>query len=274
MKLAIGLLLASGFPVPVPFMLSFVDLWTRLVTNAANDRLPPHLQITGVQLFRSEGFPIDAARNDIVREFLKSSSEALLFLDADMRHPADLPERLLRHDVDVVTGLYFMRRWPYQATAMVAHPTQPGVNQYKAVHVGRGLQPIDVGGAGCLLIRRHVLEAIAAAGGENWFRYQRDPKPPHEFTVSEDFAFYQQAAACGYQPYCDFDTVSTHVAVTEVTREVHDAAVKAQIDGLMQLEPAARAEAMRTIVVRGYPEGLVLPDGSIATDAGVVGVPV
>lgn len=255
MKLAIGLLLSSGFPVPVPFMLGFVDLWSRLVDGSASDALPPELRIDGVRMIRSEGFPVDAARNDVVRTFLASECDALLFLDADMRHPPDLPERLLAHQVPIVTALYFMRRWPFQATAMVDHPTTPGLNRYQAVHIGRGLQPIAVGGAGALLIQRDVLEQMRTVYGDEWFRYQRDPKPPYDLTVSEDFWFYQHAAGLGFQAFCDFDTVCAHLMQGEVDLAMHNAAVTAQLEAIdREPDPVVRDRAKRNLVTLAGPD--------------------
>jgi hypothetical protein len=63
--------------------------------------------------------------------------------------------------------------------------------------------PIDFGGAGALLIRRDVLEAI----GDEWFRYSRQTRPPYEMTISEDMHFYRRAREAGFQPYVDWDTV-------------------------------------------------------------------
>lgn len=261
MKLAIGLLLSNGFPVPVPFMLSVLDLYARLLSGET--------PVRAVNLIRSEGFPVDAARNDVVRTFLASTCDALLFLDADMRHRDDLPERLLAHDVPIVTANYFMRRWPYQSTAMVPSPVLDGPGRYRSVHVGKGLQRIAVGGAGALLIRRPVLEAIREKFGDEWFRYQRDPKPPHDLTVSEDFFFYQQAARLGVAAYCDFDTISTHLAQVEIGQDMHDASVHAQAEAIeREKDPAVKAAAVRNFVVLGHPQGLTLNDGTIVPNAG------
>lgn len=211
MKVAIGLLLSNGFPVPVPFFLSYLELYNRLVTGAGNASLPVHLQITSAPLIHSQGFPVDAARNDVVRELLKSDADYLLFLDADMRHPANLVERLLRHDTAVVTARYHMRRAPFLAVAM--RHIGPGKFTCEALRRGQGLMPIDFGGAGALLIRRDVLETI----GDNWFRYSRQTVPPYELTVSEDMHFYQAARDAGFTPYVDWDTECGHFAQVEIT---------------------------------------------------------
>lgn len=210
MKLAIGLLLSNGFPVPVPFFLSYLSVYDRLVTGIDNPVLPAHLRLTGARLIHSQGFPVDAARNDIIREFLKSDCDYLLFLDADMRHPADLPARLLRHDVALVTARYHMRKPPFKAVAM--RHVGPDTFDCVALRRGQGLMPIAFGGAGALLIRRDVLTAIR----DDWFRYSRSTRAPYEFTVSEDMHFYAAARAAGVQPYVDWDVECGHFATMEI----------------------------------------------------------
>lgn len=210
MKLAIGLLLSNGFPVPTPFFLSYVHLYTRLASGVDNASLPPHLQVESAQMIHSQDFPIDAARNEIIRAMLASDASYLLFLDCDMRHPVDLPAQLLRHDTAVVTARYHMRRAPFNAVAM--RHCGPHAFDCTAIRRGQGLMPIDFGGAGALLVRRDVLEAI----GDNWFRYSRQTRPPFEFRISEDMHFYASCRAKGFQPYVDWDVECGHFATMEI----------------------------------------------------------
>lgn len=210
LTVAIGLLLSNGYPVPVPFFLSYFALYQRLASGAGNVNLPAHLRVLRAPLIHSQGFPVDAARNDVVREVLKAKADYLLFLDADMRHPADLLERLLKHDTAVVTARYHMRRPPFMAVAM--RHVGPNPFDCEALRRGQGLMPIDFGGAGALLIRRDVLEAI----GDNWFRYSRATRPPYEMTISEDMHFYQAVRDHGFQPYVDWDVECGHFATMEI----------------------------------------------------------
>lgn len=219
MKLAIGLLLSNGFPVPAPFVLGLTDLCNSLLTGAGNVLLPPEQAITAARVIRSEGFPVDTARNEIVRLFLdEDDADALLFLDADMRpKDGDAIHRLARHRLPLVTGRYQMRKPPFHTVAM--RRAGPGPHDFKSIAEQSGLQAIDRGGAGCLLIHRQVLADVRAAVGDDWFRYQVGPNGLR--TVSEDMWFYEQAIACGYQPYVDLDTVWTHVAQFEIGPEHH-----------------------------------------------------
>lgn len=212
MKLKIGLLLSNGFPVPAAFVLGLTNLLTQILTGAGNSLLPPERHITECGIISSQGFPVDTARNEVCRLFLESDADYLLFLDADMGHPGDLAHRLLAHDVPLVTGRYQMRKPPFHTVAL--RKAGPGPHDFKPILDQHGLVPIDRAGAGCLLIAREVLENIRMIAGDNWFQYQIGEKGLR--TVSEDMWFFEQAQHCGYQPYCDLDVVSTHVASFEV----------------------------------------------------------
>lgn len=217
MKVTIGLILSHGFPVPAPFVVGYSDLLRVILTGEGNLLNPPEAQITAARVLITHAFPIDAARNEIVRLFLDSDDgDALLFLDTDMRHPAHLAHRLLRRNVDIVTARYQMRRPPFFTVAM--RKVGDGPNDYQAVDKVapevKGLLPIDAAGAGALLIRRPVLARMRAAIGDDWFRYQVGLDGLR--SVSEDMWFYEQAKALGYQPYLDADVDCSHIGQFEI----------------------------------------------------------
>lgn len=211
-KVSLGLILANGFPVPAAFLTAYTALLQTLLTGTGNVRLPADRAITDARVITSHGFPIDAARNETVRLFLdEDDGDYLLFLDTDMTHPPDLPHRLVKHNLDIVTGRYNARREPFHTIAM--RKTGVGPRDYqsidKLVPDLRGLLPIDAAGAGALLLSRAVLTAIRARVGDDWFRYQDSERGAR--TVSEDMWCFEQARACGFQPYLDCDAVCGHV---------------------------------------------------------------
>lgn len=221
MKLAIGLLLSNGFPIPAPFFLSYVALIQRLQAGIDNAVLPPALAIESAKLIHSQDFPVDAARNDVIRAFLDTDARYLLFLDCDMTHPPDLPARLVRHDEAVVTARYHMRKAPFHAVALQwegpnEFDSRPLRDGHHPRRTKTGLIPIDFGGAGALLIRRDVLERMRDRDGENWFRYSRQTRPPYELRISEDMAFYKGAREAGFQPYVDWGLECGHISSVEI----------------------------------------------------------
>jgi hypothetical protein len=76
--------------------------------------------------------------------------------------------------------------------------------------------------------------AIRDRNGDEWFRYQDGPDGKR--SRSEDMWFYEQALACGFQPYLDADTVCTHFASFEVDpsfqQPFHEALARAQAEGV------------------------------------------
>lgn len=218
MKVAIGLVLTHGFPIPVPFLKGVFDWYGAILTGSGNAILREEDQITDARLITSEDFPIDAARNDICRTFLDQyDGEYLVFLDADMRHPAETIHKLVSHGAPIVTGRYQMRRPPFQTVAM--RKVGDGPRDYQAVPEQSGVVPIDAAGAGVLAIRRDALEKVRVVHGDEWFAYQQGPNGLK--SVSEDMAFFQRAKALGIPAICDLDLQCSHVASFEVGASWH-----------------------------------------------------
>ncbi len=218
MKVAVGLILTHGFPIPVPFLKGVFDWYGSILSGAGNAELRPEDAISETRLIYSEDFPIDAARNDVCRVFLDQyDGEYLVFLDADMRHPANVVHRLVSHGAPIVSGRYQMRRPPFQTVAM--RKVGPGARDYKAIEEQSGFVPIDAAGAGVLAIRRDVLERMRVVHGDEWFAYGMGPN--NLKSVSEDMAFFDRARALGIPAYCDLDVQCSHVSSFEVGAAWH-----------------------------------------------------
>lgn len=240
MKVAIGLILSHGFPVPASFVVGYSQLLQTLLTGDANKLAPKERAITEARVLISHAFPVDAARNEIVRVFLdQDTADHLLFLDTDMKHPPDLAHRLVRHGLDMVTARYVMRRPPFFTVAM--RKIGPKPNDYQAIEklepVVTGLMPIDAGGAGALLLSRALLATIRKRIGDDWFRYQVGPDGLR--SVSEDMWCYEQAKAAGFQPWLDADLVCDHIAQFEVNPTYHAQYAEQFRQATARLAPAA-----------------------------------
>ncbi len=115
----------------------------------SRDKMAVHKGATGL-----------AARKALCTEFLMNKEfDALMMLDLDESYPEDTLTRLRNHDLDMVTGHYYRRQmdpmmsiaefgdvWPYTPMVNVPHS---------------GLHEVAVAGFGCVLIKRHVIEAVA-----------------------------------------------------------------------------------------------------------------
>lgn len=265
MRIAIGLILSHGFPAPSAFWDSYEQVMDHVRSGAVNALLPEVRAVAGVRRIKSTAFPVDVARNEVVRNFLDGDEDYLFFMDADMTFPKDVIGRLLAHDVPMVTGRYHMRKEPFHAVAYVKHRTAEGPHAYAPVHFGRGLFEIERGGAGVLMIRRDVLEAIEARVGHNWFRYQRGPNPPFDYTVSEDFWFYQQAREAGFPVYCDWACECEHLQEMGINGTWNQAYLDAQVRAFATMTPEAKSAALNAFVCCGMPEGIRLASGDVVS---------
>lgn len=176
--------------------------------------------------------PVDLARNLIVETVLDNPDAThLLFLDADMTFPILAAERLLKADKDIVSGTYFARAdTPTPHVYDFARTDEEGVDWYrtKATEFAewvkttpgvadQGNESIfpqhlikaDAVGAGCLLIRREVLEAMHDEYGDQaypWFKNREGSKG------GEDFEFCRRARAIGFDVWADFGVQCNHSA--------------------------------------------------------------
>lgn len=183
---------------------------------------PPHR----FMLQRVERRPTDVARNEIVRSFLAiPGATHLFFMDSDMIFPREAVARLLSRGLPIVSGLYVARtelpvphiyqhdhedekgHW-YQAdvralgTWLLAHPEAHASNKAAVYRdCPASLVEADAVGAGCLLIRREVLEAMEPP----WFAFN-----PGGYG-GEDFYFCRRAAGLGYKPVVDLSVQCAHV---------------------------------------------------------------
>jgi len=262
MNLAIGLIVSHGFPAPTRFWGSYEAVKLHVSEGLANAALPDDLKISGVTVLKSTAFPIDVARNAVVRDFLDTRNEWLFFMDADMTFPEDVIPRLLSRRKSVISGRYHMRKEPYHAVAYVKHRVVDGPNTYAPIHYGRGVIEIERGGAGCLLIHRSVLEHIRTRIGDNWFRYQRGPEAPHDFTVSEDFWFYRQARESGFPCFLDWDCECEHLQEMGINRSWNEAYLDAQVREMAAMSPEGRDAILSSLVACGFPDGYRLANGA------------
>lgn len=273
MRFAIGTIYSPGFNPPVAFWRGRADapeegfcaIERRIVRGDVNRSLGlrgfPHLQLTGYRAIESRQFPTSVARNEICASVLAGDEDYLLFLDADMVHPADLVERLLVHEKPVITARYHLKKAPWNPVCYVKHRVLDGAHAYTSVHFGRGVFEVERGGAGALLIRRDVIDAIYRAHGHNWFQYQREPTPPHDYKVSEDFWFWRCARELGFGTYVDWDVVCPHVTEFPVDDAFFDTSLNHQAMDAMQQGGEVWEKWKSHAVVCGFEHGMVMPNG-------------
>ena len=158
-----------------------------------------------IKVFPIKGvMPLDNAKNLAIKEFLKEPIDYLFFLDDDVIPPVNVIERLVSHDKDIVSGLYYIRNT--DDNGMPA-PMPLSLRKYPdgyKVFWGEGLEKVDVICDGCCLVKRKVLEKM---------------KPPyHLYIYDEDgrvkkgseFYFSEKAKEAGFEIYTDCNLICKH----------------------------------------------------------------
>lgn len=157
---------------------------------------------------------ITEARNHIHDRFLeRSKAPFLLMIDSDVLPPPDTIERLLKHNLPVVSGVYHKKeKFPVKDEegneGIVQRPVVYDYvrfdedsqvfkfhNRFKD---GTGLEKVDGVGAGCLMLRRDVCEKIG--------------KSPYNLkNGGEDLSFCRKITGCGYDIFVDWDLKCGHI---------------------------------------------------------------
>jgi hypothetical protein len=194
---------ARAYP-PILLAIPCVDwMWS---TAVAAITLLSHMLPPGSRLqFMPETYSSISYKRTMIARTLLASPElhAVLMVDSDMDPPADAALRLLSHDLDIVSALYCQRQQPYGLSAAMLEGRAPPTIEERQ-------RPVAVAGVGfgCVLIKRHVFEAVPAP----WFA--DEPNTPG---LSEDYWFCHRARACGFTVHLDCLLECGHVGTTSLT---------------------------------------------------------
>lgn len=143
------------------------------------------------------------ARNIIIRQALSADCTHIFFTDDDMALPPDTITKLLRHDKDIVMGLYLMRSYPHFPTAFDLELPN-GFNKFLyLLPEVNGLIPITNGGLGCVLMKTEVFKKME----DPWItlgELQRDG-------WCDDVSFYNRARKAGFEVWLDTDALVGHM---------------------------------------------------------------
>lgn len=170
------------------------------------NQLIAHSEKEGVACLRCEqiGAMLALNRQNCVDVAFAYEAKYLLFIDSDMVFQPDALIRLMTHDVDIVSGLYFQRMPPY--------------NPHAYMEVKRNvLAPIDIWpkdelvdnldsvGAGFLLIKTKILKGIGRPHFQFWNLPDGTP------SGGEDSFFCDKARAKGHKIHLDTGLLLGHV---------------------------------------------------------------
>lgn len=160
-----------------------------------------------------------ANRNTLLRGMIESEkpgekNEWVWFMDDDHVFDPRTLMRLLTRDVPIIQPLISTRKPPFYPYAYQRIEGQ----KYRSLEWDelplKGIHRVDGVGAGGMLVKREVLDAV----GDPWFEEGKTaPDCP-----GEDLFFCSKAAALGYDSYVDLDVRLGHLTVNEVWPDQHD----------------------------------------------------
>ena len=140
------------------------------------------------------GYSCEQARNEAVRQFLQTDARFLWFVDSDIILPEDALELLLSAQADIISGIYFRKEASADPTAEVCHLEEEKTIFYQRSEIPDGPFRIAGCGAGCLMIRREVIEkCYQSIADGRLFVYSFEP------LISEDLWFCNLVTSLGYQ---------------------------------------------------------------------------
>ena len=164
--------------------------------------------------------PLDEARNSLVRRALKAGATHVFFVDNDMALPKMTLINLLKHDVPMVSGLYFKRATP---PTPVAYDKMNGPNFHIFLdYPDRQLVDVVGVGMGCCLIKKEVFDTVK----DPWFRFKFDQpvveghkNENFKGVLAEDLSFCKKVTEAGIGIKLDTSVKCGHVGKAVITEE-------------------------------------------------------
>jgi len=154
--------------------------------------------------FMPEGiFPLDAARNHCVKEFLETDADLLWWIDSDIMPPVSAMHRLAQADKDAIGAVCFSMKsengeyFPYPVTLRFNE------NRQYVVYYGQGIEEADATGGACVMFKRQVFEKIERP-------YEFIYYPDGTLKLTCDFYIFQKLQKEGFKLFIDFDILCDH----------------------------------------------------------------
>jgi hypothetical protein len=220
----------AGMQVAIlsPIMFDYPRFWTSVVNMIGYSW---HHGIRVEEIAITERTVVDWARNDLAREAVSRKSmytdkpyTHFLWLDSDHLFKADLLCQLARHDVDMVSAVYYKRLKDPTPVIYVRNDKDPeGLAHFPILEIPPRLCKVDACGFGAMLMKREVMEKVP----EPWFTI--------DWRAGEDIAFCAKARRYGVDVYVDGQYTIAHIGSNKIiTRNEYEAWYKANETKIIQ----------------------------------------
>jgi hypothetical protein len=169
------------------------------------------LERRGYAVRRVRGYSaIDQGRNQMATDALADGFDETMWIDSDVGFDPDDIDKLRRHNVPIVCGIY-----PQKGRRVLACHVLPGTEKLIFGDEG-GLTEILYAGTGFLLVRREAYETIRRElqlplcnerfGGRPmvpYFQPMSHPDATGHWYLADDFAFCERARQAGFKIFAD-----------------------------------------------------------------------
>ena len=134
---------------------------------------------------------VSQARTQIAHAAIANGSDFLFFLGEDIVPEEDTLLRLLRHDLDIVSGLYYVRHG-FTLPMVYDFDEKRGRYVFTTKDLSKPLVEVDACGMDCMLIRTSILKEFNLQKLWEWHGYMGD-----------DMTFCTQVRRRGYKIWVD-----------------------------------------------------------------------
>ena len=148
-----------------------------------------------IGVFCPQTYSIDKSRNLIVEHALKIGYDYILWVDSDMILPKDAFMKMLKHDKDIVSGVYSYKLLNNKYAVAKRYKSKED-DEYEDIPLSeiratKDLIEVDGIGFGCVLTKVEIFKNI------------KEPHFVYNVNMGEDIHFCRMAQKAGYKVYLD-----------------------------------------------------------------------
>lgn len=150
--------------------------------------------------------PIDAIRNDLVKQAIQENCTHIIMMDTDQSYPPDVITKILKHNLDVCGAKVHRRYPPFDALCMLQEKESGRLYCVPDEDIEAGkLIEVHATGTGCILYKVDVFQNIPYP----WFEFSvtEDGQP-----IGEDINFCHKLRKNGYKIFVDCSIEIGHSA--------------------------------------------------------------
>jgi len=143
----------------------------------------------------------ESSLNTMVEAAMNDKCDFIFFMEHDNIYQKTTLPDLLKHDLDVVTGHYTFRNWPFSPIPLLRHDNGL-LYRYEFVAgdpTVPALHEITIGCFGCCLVKMHVMRDLF----NKRLIFRREYNKKDEATLTPDCVFFADLAKEGYKSFVD-----------------------------------------------------------------------